>query len=200
MLKSMLPVSVAKTYQFSTDDGVWKITLAKDAIWLEIMGKYTTWEDFIGHLVGPYGCAFRKEYGPSFFTRIGLRYVDVIRRSRLNLGNTAWKELLNPYIAGELATPIGEVVRESTHIVIVDLNDRGDRVRMHQGLVRTTDPDEASYLIDNDFSARKEREVPMPEQSWMSLGRSQGTASAGSSLVPYTEPWNLKGLPCGEPA
>jgi len=152
LIKTMLPASIGRTYEFASEDGHWKLTLSKESIALECIGVgfYTTWEDFVGRFNGPVE-ALRQEYVPSFFSRIGLRYVDVIRRSRLHLQNAPWRDLLNPQIACELGSDIAGDVLEATHVVVIKLNDHGDRVRMNHGLLPTQEPDEVSYLIDNDF-------------------------------------------------
>jgi uncharacterized protein (TIGR04255 family) len=143
LVKSMLPVSISRTYEFSTVDGQWKVTLSKESIALECKGVYTTWEDFMGRFTAAIG-ALREEYAPPFYSRIGLRYVDVVRRSRLNLQGVAWRDLLNPQVAGELASQVSGDVVEATHVVVVKLNEQGDRVRMTHGLVSTKEPDEVS--------------------------------------------------------
>jgi uncharacterized protein (TIGR04255 family) len=158
LVKSMLPVSISRTYQFASGDGHWKVTLSKESLALECLGVYTTWEDFMRRFAVAID-AVRREYAPAFFSRIGLRYVDIVRRSRLNLANTPWKDLLNPQVAGELASEISGDVQESGHVLVVRLNEHGDRVRMNHGIVRTQDPDEASYLIDNDFYSEQKTEI-----------------------------------------
>lgn len=157
LVKSMLPVSVSTTYAFSSEDECWKVTLSKESIALECKGSYTTWEDFMRRFI-PAIDALRREYAPPFFNRLGLRYVDIVRRSKLNLENVPWRDLLNPNIAGELASSISEDVQEATHTLIVKLNERGDRVRMNHGLMRTHNPEEISYLIDNDFFSEQRTE------------------------------------------
>jgi len=157
LVKSMLPVSISRTYQFSSDDGHWRVTLSKESLALECVGVYVTWEDFMRRFAVAID-ALRREYSPAFFNRVGLRYVDIIRRSRLNLTNTQWRDLLNPQIAAELSSSISEDVQEAAHIVVVKLNEHGDRVRMNHGTVRTQDPDEESYRIDNDFYSEQRTE------------------------------------------
>jgi len=150
LFKSMLPVSISRTYQLSSDDGRWRVTLSKESLALECLAVYTTWEDFMRRFAVAID-ALRREYAPAYFSRVGLRYVDIIRRSRLNLAKTPWKDLLNPQIAAELASEISRDVQEAAHILVVKLNEHGDRVRMNHGTVRTQEPDEESYRIDNDF-------------------------------------------------
>jgi uncharacterized protein (TIGR04255 family) len=157
LVKSMLPVNISRTYQFSSEDGGWRVTLSKESLALECVGVYTTWEDFMRRF-GVAIEALRREYAPAFFNRIGLRYVDIVRRSRLNLAGVPWRDLLNPQIAGELASEISEDVQEATHVLVVKLNEQGDRVRMNHGILRTREPEEESYRIDNDFYSEQRTE------------------------------------------
>lgn len=157
LVKSMLPVSISRTYQFSSEDGRWRVTLSKESLALECIGVYTTWEDFMGRF-GVAIEALRREYTPAFFSRLGLRYIDIVRRSRLDLTNVPWRNLLNPHIAAELASPISGDVQEATHVLVVKLNEQGDRVRMNHGILRMRDPEEESYRIDNDFYSEKRTE------------------------------------------
>jgi uncharacterized protein (TIGR04255 family) len=54
-------------------------------------------------MVNPTIRALADIYSPSFYDRIGLRYVDVIDRASLGLSNVPWSELLNSTILGELS-------------------------------------------------------------------------------------------------
>src|ERR1700687_1084035 len=127
----------------------------------------------MGRFNTPIG-ALRGEYAPPFYSRIGLRYVDVVRRSRLNLQGMAWRDLLNPQIAGELASQVSGDVVEATHVVVVKLNEQGDRVRMTHGLVNTKGPDEVSYVIDNDFFSEQRTEIGNAANKLDELHRESG--------------------------
>src|SRR5581483_1579546 len=157
LVKSMLPLNISRTYQFSSGDEHWRVTLSKESLALECLGVYTRWEDFIGRFAIAID-ALRREYAPPFFNRIGLRYVDIIRRSRLNLANVPWRDLLNEHIAAELASDISADVQEAAHVLVLKLNEHGDRLRMNHGTVRTQEPDEESYRIDNDFYSEQRTE------------------------------------------
>jgi uncharacterized protein (TIGR04255 family) len=174
IVRSMLPVSAGRTYEFRSEDGFWKVTLAKDAIALEcVRGHYTAWEQYTEKLAGPL-VALRREYAPSFFTRIGLRYVNIIRRSRLNLQNVQWAELLKPQIAAELASPMAPDVVESTHRVLMKLNEHGDQVRIRHSFVVAEDPKEVCYMIDNDFFSEQRTEGDNARAKLEELHRESG--------------------------
>jgi uncharacterized protein (TIGR04255 family) len=173
LVKSMVPVSIGRTYQFSSEDGRWHVTLSKESIALECKGVYTTWEDFMRRFTAPVE-ALRREYAPPFFSRIGLRYIDIVRRSKLNLQNVPWRDLLNPNIAGELTSPISDDVVEAAHVLVVKLNEHGDRVRMNHGRMTTQNPDEVSYVIDNDFFSEQRTETGNARTKLDELHRESG--------------------------
>src|SRR5438445_3102968 len=92
-----IPFPVAgKVYHFISADEKWKVGLAKEFIALST-GSYVRWEEFRARMAYAIS-SLLKEYSPSFFVRIGLRYRDVVRRSVLGLGEIRWSELLKPHI------------------------------------------------------------------------------------------------------
>ena len=70
-----------KNYEFISADEKWKINLTSGFLSLSTI-DYSRWEFFSEHLKKPF-TALLSIYNPQFFTRIGLRYRDIIRRSRL---------------------------------------------------------------------------------------------------------------------
>jgi uncharacterized protein (TIGR04255 family) len=111
-LASSLPASVShavggelsllggKSHLFSSPDKTWNLTLSRDGLSLSCR-RYERWEQFRHCLERPFQ-AFMQKYGASFFTHVCLRYRDVIRRSRLELQNAEWSDLIQPWIAGTL--------------------------------------------------------------------------------------------------
>ncbi|MFH1436611.1 MAG: TIGR04255 family protein [Pseudomonadota bacterium] len=148
--KPGLPPPIAPvTYQFSSEDKLWQISLTRDFMALTCK-DYKKWEDFKAHLEPPLA-ALLDQYSPSFCTRIGLRYRDVIVPSKLGLDSVAWSDLLKPSIAGELSSR--EVANEVQHVakeVVIQFSDENSHVRILHGLAKT-DKDEPVYLIDSDF-------------------------------------------------
>src|SRR5262249_49115477 len=91
-------------------------------------------------------------YAPAFYSRIGLRYVDVIRRSVLELDGVGWGELLQPWIAGALAEPgISQDVAYAVSDLLIGLSELNANVRVKHGLVLHQENQEPSYLVDADF-------------------------------------------------
>lgn len=150
LLGASLPVQVGRSsYEFTSEDENWNLSLTRDFLALTCK-KYDRWENFKAHLAGAV-TALIDVYGPAFFTRVGLRYRDVVRRSKLGLADVDWVELLQPHIAGELTRP--EIRAEIRHIakeLVVGLPNDVGLVRILHGLGHVDD-DEDVYLIDSDY-------------------------------------------------
>ena len=71
--------SVRKLHQFISEEGKWKITLAKNQLAISTL-KYEQWEDMMRRFEQPLK-VFSEVYDQSYFERVGLRYVDAIKRS-----------------------------------------------------------------------------------------------------------------------
>jgi uncharacterized protein (TIGR04255 family) len=149
--------SDSKIYDFSTDDGAWKASLNRGFVSL-VSTNYLRWEDFRERLFQILN-AFEEIYQPSFYMRVGLRYQDLIQRSRFGLKDVPWGDLLQAHIAGELAFP--DIADRSTVAKreIVIMLDGGERVLFRHGLHKPEDSEEVCYSIDADFSTNARTEV-----------------------------------------
>jgi uncharacterized protein (TIGR04255 family) len=138
-------------YDFTSADEKWKVSLTRDFLSLST-SQYTRWEHFRQHLEAPLQ-ALIGVYAPAFFTRVGLRYQDLIQRSRLGLPPaTKWSELIRPHIAGVHAVPELEgAVEESLGQLLISLPQFKAKVRINYGIVQTTELDEKCFLIDADY-------------------------------------------------
>ncbi len=160
-LRSPLPPEIAKAleaviprtgtvWRFSTEDGSQAIELAKDNLTL-LSRNYGRWEEFHGLLKTPLE-ALLELYAPMFFTRIGLRYRDIIQRSKIGLPDAKWSELLKPHVLGELGqVDIENRAIEVFRTLLLGLPERGAKVRLQHGFAQIEGSDEQSYLIDCDF-------------------------------------------------
>lgn len=157
ILKS-LPKRKLVGFDFVSADEKWKVSLTKEFLALTT-SRYTRWEDFCQHLEGPLK-ALIEVYNPSFCTRVGLRYQDLIQRSKFGLGtSTPWSGLLRPHIAGILAP--GELtgaIEEHQSQTLIKLPAHGGKVRMRHGIVQTVDTKEECFLIDSDFFTQERKE------------------------------------------
>ena len=136
-------------YEFTSADEQWTVSLTREFLALSAR-KYERWEDFSKHLAGPVD-ALASIYSPPFWSRTGLRYQDLIRRSAIELDQVEWKDLLNPQLAGELSDEqIAAVIEYSRHEFQIKQNTNGN-VRIRHGLVTDQETDEVCYMIDADF-------------------------------------------------
>ena len=97
-----------------------------------------------------------------FFTRIGLRYQNLIQPSNLELGEAAWSDLLKPQISGILsAGDMGGQVTESHGHALIEFADGAGSVRIQYGIQQKSDNStrEECYVIDSDFFSDKKTET-----------------------------------------
>jgi uncharacterized protein (TIGR04255 family) len=160
LLAKDLPLGVGQSaHEFGSRDECWTLSLTRDFLALTCR-NYDRWENFKDHLRRPLD-ALRELYAPAFFTRIGLRYRDVIRRSALGLETVAWSELLQPWVAGALGAPeIAADVEHRAQELVIRLPDGRGHLRAHHGLAVDDASHEQCYVIDADFYDDQQSEVP----------------------------------------
>jgi len=150
IIRPALQASGIKNYEFSSEDGQWKINLTRSFVALTTK-RYHRWEELKEKLEIPLD-ALVAVYSPDYFSRIGLRYIDVIKRSTLNLADVSWQELLQPYIAGILGAPeVGGHVKNFENKHEIGLSDGESVVRIITRFVAALDDGEICYMIDSDF-------------------------------------------------
>jgi uncharacterized protein (TIGR04255 family) len=138
-----------KNYEFLSQDGSWQVNLTRTFLALTAF-RYERWEEFQAKLRDPLE-ALVEIYSPAHYSRIGLRYIDVIQRSSLGLGDMSWTELLQPHMIGALITPhLGAEIEEFQARHQIRLSDGQSRVRIVAGLAQCAD-DEVCFRIDSDF-------------------------------------------------
>lgn len=141
-------------YQFTSADGVWRVNLTSKFISLAC-SKYSCWEDFAARLDKPLA-AFIKTYKPSYFERVGLRYVNIISRKDLELEGTPFKELINSCYLGILAEEDIQENGTSRCSMDAELAIRGGcRAKIHAGpgMMKKNgvqDP-EVKFIFDQDL-------------------------------------------------
>ncbi|MFH1088103.1 MAG: TIGR04255 family protein [Chloroflexota bacterium] len=151
------------THRFSTKDSGRFISVSDEFMALA-QTKYERWEAFRDEIVKAES-ALRRVYEPAFYSRVGLRYRDVISRKRLGFPDAPWRELLKPHIVAELGDPEVSAsiasIRTRTVIKIPDI--AGAQVTLIHGLA--TQPqvdDEECYVIDADFSVDRKEGLDEP--------------------------------------
>lgn len=146
------------SYHFSSPDGLWTVALNNGSMSLSTR-VYRRWSDFKAHLTLPFA-ALEEVYAPAFFSRIGLRYRNLIKPGDLSLGSCPWSDLVQPYVAGVLAVDnVRDAVQASGQQLLIRLPDDIGRVRINHGLLTQKDTGELCYAIDNDFFLEMRTEV-----------------------------------------
>lgn len=143
-----IKTSQNKNYSFISADNKYKINLTSTFIAVSTL-SYTQWEDFIKEIeyaITP----FEEIYKPSFYIRVGLRYVDVISRSELGLNDKKWTELIQPHILGIVTDEIEDGI--NSYLMETDFKcGDGTNAKHHFELVNAEGNSEVSFLIDSDY-------------------------------------------------
>ena len=152
-----------RNFNFTSEDGKWQVSLTRDFLAFTCR-KYERWEGFKEQFETPL-LALLDVYKPTFFSRVGLRYRDVIRRNALGMQGRPWRDLLNPKIAGELGDDeFAGHIKNLKKEIVFNLPDSAQG-RMVQML--GSSKGEQVYLIDTDFFTSQKTEV---NNVWGRLG------------------------------
>lgn len=148
----------AGAYQFLTVDRMLTVTLTSDSMTLTA-NRYTHWQSFWSHVSGPLH-ALNEIYRPSFYTRVGLRYLDAINRESIGLSGRHWSDLLQPHLLDPLVFPKFEGNVETVgHQLKLRLPDDSGFVTLRHGYGTVSGKQGISYVIDFDFSQEPHVEV-----------------------------------------
>lgn len=144
-----IKTNTSKNYAFISTDESYKINLTSSFISISTL-RYTQWEEFSAHIkyVIP---IFEEIYKPAFYTRIGLRYIDVINREELGLEKVSWTKLVEPHVLG-IITPDIETGIKSYRAEAEYQNPNNEATtNVHVELVHVNNRKELSLLIDCDY-------------------------------------------------
>jgi uncharacterized protein (TIGR04255 family) len=141
-------------------DTVTRISLANDFVAVTVgEGKYQRWEEF-KHDINLAREAVEGVYSPVFYSRVGLRYRDLIERSSLGLAEVPWNELLSEHLAGLLASrDVGADVQGFKTEALLEMPE--GFARLNHGLVNRSSPgapSDMAYLLDIDFYVEGRKE------------------------------------------
>lgn len=153
--------SGTNAHQFLTEDRHISVALFPERMAIKIDNNYTRWEDF-RHLIEIATKALTSTYQVPFYSRIGLRYIDVVHRATLGLDpEHSWTKLINPDLLPRFPfTDFEGGVTGSTSKVALNLpEDAGAAVGMSHGLVNVQGKKGQGYLLDFDFSKRPKIET-----------------------------------------
>jgi uncharacterized protein (TIGR04255 family) len=157
ILGANLPFGATKAYEFSSIDTRWTVHLDRDSLAVTTR-DYERWEGFKDRFQLPFR-ALCEVYRPLHFSRIGLRYRDMIRRDKLSLTNVPWRDLLNPHIACEFASAVmSEHIQQAVHQVVLR-NQDGMQIFLQHGIALPDSQAMTTYFIDSDFFVEKETRI-----------------------------------------
>lgn len=139
------------SYSFITEDRLYKVNLSSEAITMSTE-RYVSWGEFFPHIRQGLE-ALLNAYPVPMFTRVGLRYVDVISRRALGLADVRWSDLVRQSALGLLAeheVPIDDVL-ELNAATALKLEPSG-KVVVRTGFGTTEQTgDEQVFVVDADF-------------------------------------------------
>lgn len=147
-------------YHFLSTDKVWKISLSSDFVAISCT-KYKDWESFKPKFIEGIGL-IAEIYKIKFWTRLGLRYRDLIVREDIGISKMPWRDLISPHLLGfALADNIVKSskipekdVLEQQGFINLDLDNC--KLSLRHGLIKRHDKLNATgYLIDSDFYVDK---------------------------------------------
>ena len=155
MLKQLaLPTVSAPIYSFINEAETQKISLSRDYIALSDV-EYKRWEDFRATMKLAQ-LALEELYKPAFYSRVGLRYRDVIDPLRLaRAEEMKWTDLFRAELVGILGSEIaGDVTATKSETTIKLSTSTKASAVIRYGLASIKEPDEEErhvYAIDTDF-------------------------------------------------
>lgn len=137
---------------------VWSINLTKNTMSISTK-KYNNWEEF-KETVQASLASLTKTYNVKVYSRLGLRYRNIIDKVNLELDKYSWNELISDELIGildHLDQPDDDFV-ENNNIFRLKISQAHDFVRVNHGFIYNKENRKA-YAIDSDFSHQKEQEV-----------------------------------------
>ena len=163
-----IPLTNNLSYNFKSEDQRWQLFLGKEFITIST-SEYERYEQFQSRFQEVLEI-FEQIYKPSYYTRIGIQYQDLIVRSKLGLNNEKWSNLITRHIASELHdSEFSGSIQSITKNLVLKIEN--GQVNFKHGLVtvRETEKsnDEEAYLIDADFYT--EEKVERDENVWRIL-------------------------------
>ena len=143
-------------YRFASEDNVWVVNLTSTFLAVSTTG-YSSWSDFRGR-VKEATETLRLVYAPAFFERVGLRYINAVRRTMFELSSdTPWDKLFSPSALGFLSS---DVIRDkiSGYSSTTEVkHDNGILARITTALGQVTETEqtkqsstEISFIVDTD--------------------------------------------------
>ena len=142
--------STSRNHEFKSDDDDWKINLTRQFIALTSK-NYICWEEFMTMFATPLQ-ALLDIYKPNIITRVGLRYVNVFKRTALDLNDVSWFELINEQLLGLVGSQqISESILDFENKYQLELSDKESKANIITRFDKEETTGEVCYMIDTDF-------------------------------------------------
>ncbi len=163
-----------KIYDFLSSDRKWTVSLNRAFVALTTV-DYREWADFRDRLLNLVHI-FEDIYSPPFYSRVGLRYQNIIQRSKLNITRVPWSNLIAPELAGKLASPELELeIEEIFQQILINLEQFDSQLKVQHGFGIAQDgTNEKCYVIDNDLFVEKNTESQDVERILTYFNRENG--------------------------
>lgn len=148
-LSTLIQKQTSRNHNFISQDGQYKVNLTSTFISVSTI-HYTRWEDLHDRFTKVVN-AFEKVYRPSFYERIGLRYIDAYSRNKLNLLDKSWSDLINQPWVGAFSSIEETKVLVSGLDVEYRLDNDISAAKIHTGTGNVNNSTEKVFIIDSDF-------------------------------------------------
>jgi len=149
MVEPTLPVinaPVVNNYSFETEDHQWKVNLTRAFISLTSTA-YSCWDDFRSRMIVLIE-AVHEIFGVDIFNRVGLRYINAIRISKLKENEKeTWSTFLQESTLGMFGVEPEHIDNYSSTI---EYGYGDHKLRSMTGQIQFRDNNEKGFLIDND--------------------------------------------------
>lgn len=147
------------THKFISEDGSRFLSLNPEFVAFSD-SAYRRWEAFQEQITTARQ-TLEEVYRPAFYSRIGLRYQNVIDKIGLGLGNVPWGELVRPPVGGLLGSDMGSYVVSNKTVASISLESEipGAIATVRHGVGRTADEKEV-YFVDLDCFTTERRKGP----------------------------------------
>lgn len=173
-LSNLLAAQIGAGHRFKSEDQAAIIDLNSNFVGLTVT-KYTFWENFKQLAALAYKTLV-KCYKPAYFSRIGLRYVNIIDRERIGATDIPWSRLLseNLYKDG-LTIKYEQSIDELTKTVRLRNSDGIGGLLLNSGIIKAANSNN-NFLIDFDFYVDARTEIDHAEDVLEELHRLSGRA------------------------
>ena len=139
-----------KNYIFrKNQNGNEYIILNRDSISLTT-DKYDNWENFKENFKLALD-SFESIYNTNLYTRIGLRYTDIISRKKLNNPKCKWNDLINEKYLGFLSGKFENKIFYNKNQYIIRLDNKNNIAHIYTSIEKR-DYDNNCFCLDTDLS------------------------------------------------